>query len=178
MYKVIIAGIYRSGSTWLYNAVRLSLINSGASVYGCYIDDYVPDKNKYHVIKMVKYDPILAKDSVVFTSYRNLNDIIESMKRRAEINNDPKFVNEGRHENINSYLVDLLKWQAHSDYCMWYDTLIKEPQQIIFDIAKTLTININNINEVLQELDKIQIPKEGYDPITLYHANHITGINT
>jgi len=172
--RVVVAGIYRSASTWLYNAVRLSLAEVDTT-YGAYVNDYhVNNKCKHHVIKTIRYNTdILGYADVVVTSYRNINDIISSMKRRREINIDERFTNESHYESINIYLLYLLWWQKHSKYMMYYDDFINNKAGELLKIHKVLGIS-PNVDMVLEKLDSITIPEIGFDSITLYHANHIT----
>jgi hypothetical protein len=40
-------------------------------------------------------------------------------------------------------------------------------------IAKEVGVNVND-NQTVRDWKKIKPPKDGYDPITLLHSNHIT----
>lgn len=172
--RVVVAGIYRSASTWLYNAVRLSLAEVDTT-YGSYVSDYrIGNKSKHHVIKTIRYNTdVLGYADVVVTSYRNINDIIDSMKRRREINTDDRFTNETHYESINTYLLYLLWWQQHAKYMMYYEDFIRNKRGELLKIHRALGIS-PNVDTVLAKLDAIKIPEIGFDPVTLYHADHIT----
>jgi len=161
----------------MYNCIRV-ILEEKYSVYGCFIDNYDKErKEQKHVVKIIKYDEVLAINAEqVFTSYRNYEDIIASMKRRREVNKDERFANEARWENLNNYLINLLMWQSHSDYIMLYTTLEKHPFDVIGRIAQKLGVAVN-VKRIKRKLDNLQIPKEGFNPVTLYHAGHRTNNN-
>ena len=177
MKIIIVAGIYRSGSTWLYNAIRLSLKCAKKKVYGCYVGDWnKKHKAEYHVVKLVRYDeelPHLPELEAIFTSYRNLDSIIGSMKRRAENLTDDRFINETKHENISDYILNLLKWQQWSDYMMLYERAMRQPAQTIHQICAVLNIE-PDVNLVCEKLNALKVPKTGFNKTTLLHAGHIT----
>jgi len=174
---VIIAGIYRSGSTWLYNAVRLLLKDAGFSVYNSFGDNYDDSKDgDYHLVKIHKYDKdLMLKGDYILTSYRSLKGIVGSMKRMKLINQDPRFINGTRANNINRYILDLLKWNMNSDYMMLYGELINHPARVLKNIVETLRIKEpDEYNRIIKELNNLKIPDQGFDPITFYHKGHRT----
>ena len=64
---ILIAGMKRSGSTWMYNAVRLMLKDAGKDVYGCWIDDYDESNTaEFHVVKTHKWDKDLVENMGVW----------------------------------------------------------------------------------------------------------------
>lgn len=172
---IVSAGFYRSGSTWMFNAIRLILDEFTDDYYSCWEQDYNP-KNpaKYHLVKVHRWRPKLYKDAhLVFTSFRELEGIKGSMQRRADILNDERFSNETKFQHIDAYLVDLLKWQRKSNYFLWFRFIREQPVHEIEKIAGVLGMNVRCL-KVFKRLNELKEPHTGFDPVTLIHANHIT----
>ena len=170
---ILIAGMKRSGSTWMYNAVRLMLKDAGKDVYGSWIDDYDESNTaEFHVVKTHKWDKDLAeKADIVFTSRRDLIEVIDSMKRFGIWKGNDDFV---------EMLIDYQLWYRCADYSMEYESIGWEGA--IYDIEAELfdafSIDCINIQDVIDEIDRLQPPEHDnvnyYDTITLLHPNHIT----
>jgi len=171
---ILIAGPYRTGSTWLFNAVRLTLIHANREVYGASIHRYDPQRKEHnHIIKLVKYDPRLAQSAThVFTSFRNVYDTIDSMRRRAVIA-EPGFINETLHQNITDHILHLLNWEKHSNFRLWFPDIYDRPEWVIKQIAHHLNVKADP-RAVNTAINNLTIPETGYDPVSLLHAGHIT----
>lgn len=169
---ITIAGIRRSGSTWLYNAVRLLCEHSQKDVV---THNYVPDfedmnPETVYIFKMHKFRPAIANRSkIIFTSYRNLPDIKKSLKRC--------FGSECDLNRMNTMVFHLLRWQQITDYCMHYDS---DPYKTFKEVASVLHqkgIECYDIAGTFQKLQSIR-PGNEYDPVTLLFPNHISNDNS
>jgi len=172
---ILSAGLYRSGSTWQFNAIRLILKNSGVSYYSCWEQDYNPDNPaKYHLVKVHRFRKTLFNSAnYVFTSFRDLDEIKVSMFRRAQLNPRPEFKNETRYNYISIYILDLLKYQSKSNYLLWFPHIKGQPKEEIKGMADVLGLDVDP-RKINIELKTMKVPEEGFDPVTLLHSNHIT----
>src|SRR5262245_49638153 len=82
----VCAGMYRSGSTWLYNAVRLILAKAEVPglAAGWIAEKDTLLKHKNPVVKTHAFDADLAacETAVVLTSHRDLRDVLASLHRK------------------------------------------------------------------------------------------------
>jgi hypothetical protein len=166
--KIVCAGCHRSGSTWLYNAVRL-IMESKNEVYACFVTEYDPEnKSQVHVIKTHNWHKSLEENAdKIFTTKRDLRDIAASAIRRGLI----------EEEDAISYLRKVIKkeympWKSHSDLEIVYEDLIINKNLQIQNIAKVLKVTVKP-NDIHQKIENLPIP-EVFDPLTQLHPNHIT----
>ena len=82
----VCAGMYRSGSTWLHNAVRLILARAGAPGLAA---GWIANKDfllthETSVVKVHAFEEDLAgrEGAIVLTSHRDLRDIMASLQRK------------------------------------------------------------------------------------------------
>ena len=169
MKKIIVAGIYRSGSTWQFNAIRMILKWGGKkfnqhNIYHPELSITDPDA-EYEIYKLHEYIPNYAENAdYVFTSFRNPEEILKSYHRCFDIQVDGAWLAKAN-ENY-------CKWKSISKYDMDYSLLLTNKREIIINLSTILGIEIN-ADEILKELDSLVPPAEGYDPITCYFQNHI-----
>jgi len=178
--RVVVAGIYRSGSTWMFNAVRLLLESEGYEVNGFFRGegDWTEDweTDKANVLKVHAFYPYLVKEAeYVITTYRPYEDIVESMKKQREIGVKPQFENAGAHEDIAEFLSWLAQWNVVSDYCMEFDDLIKRPLKVLRKLKIALELKKANVNKVAEQLRELKPPKEGGDELTMLTNTHTAG---
>lgn len=168
--KIVIAGMKRSGSTWLYNVVRVACEKYYGDVYVSGFHQYdETNDSEVHIVKEHNFIKNLAeKADFVFTSYRNYEEVRKSLKR---FNKDEDYLST---DNINKKIIDLLYWNMYSNYMMLYEKMEDNPEKIINRVLEVLGIDIN-INEVKKEVDNIEPPiNKEYDEKTLMFKNHIT----
>lgn len=176
--KIILsAGMPRSGSTWLFNAVRLLLLESGYSIVAKWIDDF-NESDLLDVdiclIKIHQFKPewIERADFIVY-SYRDIRDAIASAERKFDLKPSLEHA---------KYLVDNdYKWKKVAHFVLKYELLLIQKESILKDVSKKLDITVNEhqIKNILNELDRISYHDPGsknekYHLVNLLHANHIT----
>ena len=78
--RIICAGMYRSGSTWLFNVVRHIFLSNQINPQSGYMRNIdSEDKRSVHIIKIHPYQSdIIYGDVVIFTSVRDLRDVASS----------------------------------------------------------------------------------------------------
>lgn len=168
---ILVCGPYRSGSTALFNLVR-TICEQAGRTYGTFEDQYRPDiaeQYEYVVIKAHKYkDELIHLADVVFTIFREPDEIVESMDRFAATG--------GKEYGVSDMVRSLAWWgmyQFHAAYSAHYNQLSRSPGNLTRNIAEQLSLKVN-VKDVVEAWQAIKPPKSGYDPVTLLHSNHVT----
>lgn len=176
---ILIAGFYRSGSTWQYNAVRLLFESSGESVYACYIDDCNPEcqlakESMTHIIKIHNYEQWLFNQAdVVLITYRDIESITYSMKRI------------GMNRIINNLIIYFSVWQRNifplAHYTTFYRNIKDEAFVELCRLSEVVDCERDHdqLIEIRNKLDNLKEPAgesfdSCYDPVTLLHPKHIS----
>ncbi len=175
-------GMYRSGSTWLYNAVRLLV----GDCYGTFVhkaSDYDKGNEKeIHLIKCHKYLEWIKQDATFIVSiYRPLSEVKQSMERRALVATKG-FTNETRTDLFDIYHHNAMLWILEADHVVSYECMIKDPVtelRLLLNsmYAKNLPVKSytdKQLEEIAEQLRNMKVPESGHDPVTLLHENHIT----
>ena len=105
----------RSGSTWLYNPVRLLLCSNAVieSDFCCgWLDDQAHlSEARYRLLKVHEFDGDLAeKSNRIFYSYRDIRDVVASSKR--------KFNYEPSIGMVDHLIATHARWEVVADYVM------------------------------------------------------------
>jgi hypothetical protein len=172
---ILVAGMIRSGSTWLYNAARLILIYESHDVYGCWIDDL--DENKAGVAGnvLVKIhamnDAIASKADIILTCHRDLRDVALSIQDIGWASDDSKVVDQvGYARACHDY------WLPKAALNISYEYICGHPIDALRKIAKVIGCHLSErqLADVATELSnmKIDSTKNGYDLANLLHPNH------
>lgn len=178
--KVVTAGMYRSGTTWQFNAVRIILEQAFGeeAVYSSWVDYYDPnDPRPIHLIKTHKRRKVCRNADVVFSTDRDKDEIKASMQRRADFfkkNPNPQFSNEANLDKFEEWMAHAYFWQRSAHYVQDFEDIKKRPEILIEIYATHLGVSVD-IDEVLNEMKlQMKIPQKGADSKTLLHAGHIT----
>lgn len=154
---IVIAGIKRSGSTWMFNVVRLM----------CDLMEW-----EVTIIKEHNWKPDLAKTANhVFTSRRIKKDIKKSLTKFYS--SLPKDAPAKRGDyNVEQMLITLEEWNVYSEYCMEFEDVgtLKALEHIGDALGFT-----GNTEKLLYHVNAIKPPTDkSYDPETYLFSNHIT----
>ncbi|HZZ42176.1 MAG TPA: sulfotransferase domain-containing protein [Tepidisphaeraceae bacterium] len=172
----LISGMNRSGSTWLFNAVRLLLARHDSPDLG---SGWIAERNtllqhRTTLIKVHEYDASLLSERwpcAVLVSHRDPRDVVASMSRKFQL--EPSV-------NLARYIVDQYRlWSRHAIYDMSYETMITEPLAELQRVATLLGLPTTHCSEILAELDELRrsittTQPAGVDSTTLLHPGHIT----
>ncbi|HZQ48273.1 MAG TPA: hypothetical protein VFC07_14750 [Verrucomicrobiae bacterium] len=169
----------RSGSTWVYNAVRLLLLNAGVPDLAA---GWVEDKalllaHDNPIIKVHSFDAELAlRADVVLTSHRDLRDVAASLQR--------KFKTPFSTQLLHQMMADYGKWSQLAAYDLHYEDLLTDRAGELKKIACALKLPSSIVArfpyaEILKEVDGEQFSRGrstalGHDSINLLHEGHIT----
>ena len=135
--KILVAGMHKSGSTALFNIIRLCF----KDVYSSWCD-YYNEKNesKIHLVKTHSYSKELMEwADIIFTTKRDMKDSTASIKRFLMAEKIP--YNFDKYLKLNTeYYED---WKEYSDYEFVYEQYIEDPIKIINEIALMLNVSID-----------------------------------
>lgn len=180
------AGMPRSASTWLYNAIRL-LIDRQPNIENDFSYGWIGDWNKIPkkrlmLLKIHSFDQNLVNaSSVIFYSYRDVRDAIAAQQR--------KFGGIASIEWADQYIEQHEKWVEVANITLKYESMLTSKEGFIIDIAHTLSKNkiishyANNgilaPENVVNDIEKLKYESEGssnnfYNEVNLFHKDHIT----
>ena len=149
---IVCAGLPRSGSTWLYNAARLTLEHVGLGpVYGAWVDDYDPAGDRgaaarAHLVKVHDFATDLAgRAEVVIASVRDLPAIAASMRRMGFVKSDDEL-----EQGIAGAIDAFEAWAGVAGYVMRYETMTADRPAEVIRLAAA------------------------YDPVSLLHPRHVS----
>jgi len=177
----VCAGMYRSGSTWLFNAVRLIL--SSANVPGL-AAGWITDKNSLlmhenSVVKIHSFDEDLAarNGTIVLTSHRDLRDIVASLNRKFKTGFSTSLLRETLEHHA--------QWSKFAMLDLRYEDLLEDRVLQVQRVAEVLQLPKSTLEQLSYgslsaELDSerfcetrrhSQLP---HDLTNLLHDGHIT----
>jgi hypothetical protein len=172
---IVAAGSIRSGSTWLYNAIRLILLARNRTVIGCWIDDLAKQEiGSYDFVLVKTHEPnefLRNQAWRVFTSHRDLRDVARSSR---------DFLGIDTQEDLTAYVSAPIAhhdyWVKYADYDMKYEQMIMDAGFVVQHIAEKLSIKISKDQEkdIVQQLANLPEPNnaDSYDKSTLLHPRH------
>ena len=175
----VCAGMSRSGSTWVFNAVRLLLQRANVPDLAA---GWITERanllaHDNSVIKIHSFDvELAARADVVLTSHRDLRDVAASMQRKFKTGFSTKLI----HETVADYV----KWSKIAAYDLHYEDLLLDKLPELKKIAAALKLSSPTEAQfpyaaILKELDGQQFCEnrstaQRYDSINLLHDGHIT----
>lgn len=165
-------GMPRSASTWLFNAIRLTLLSSPSITKnlssGWIHDNVLP--NAYTLLKTHSFNkPLIDQAKLVAYSFRDVRDAVSSAKR--------KFGREPTVEWCTKWIKLHEHWIKKAHIIMRYEDMLVNKRPFVEQIINHLGIaaNPDDIIEQTLQLYKDQKTVKGiHNKITLYHPNHIT----
>jgi len=175
----VCAGMYRSGSTWLYNAVRLILQCAGTPDLAAGL---ISDRKKLlahanTVIKVHGFDTgLISPGSIVLTSHRDLRDVAASLVR--------KFGSEAPLASLRETVDHHAKWTRVAAFDLRYEDLLKDEKGQVERVAGALRLPAAALagldyaalaHEIGREkFDAKRSTAERYDAVNLLHDGHVT----
>ncbi|RVT49478.1 sulfotransferase domain-containing protein [Rubrivivax albus] len=174
---VLSAGMPRSGSTWLYNALRLMLARRfpGPGELACgWVGDIgrLPATAACRLVKIHEWDDALVTQAEFVTwSYRDLRDAMASQHRKFGGALSLQFAD---------YLVRQdARWMTRADHVMRYEAMLADPRRELVRLANALKLPDIDPAAVQRELEGLSFESEGprneaYHELTLLHRGHVT----
>jgi len=183
--------MFRSGSTWLYNAVRL-IFGSNEATSTNFSAGWIKDlndleKKDFMILKTHRFNQdIVDSSKFILYSYRDIRDAFASSVRK--FNAAPTIAEAER------VLKDHEKWVASADYVMRYETMIGDREKTVADILKALSskleipkiedLGMEEVISISQQIDNLSNREIGntdqHHKDSLLYDGHIThgGSNT
>lgn len=182
--NILQAGLYRSGTTWQFNAVRVLLeMEYGEEfVTACWIDQFRRrsrrEKRPINIVKIHKKAVKAASwSNYIVSTRRDLEGVITSMQKRAAYlkeHPNPDFFRESNINRLEEYLIHATWWRQKACYVQDFDLIEANPLKLITDYAEIFNTTVEPA-DVLTELKKqLIVPEKGSDPRTFLHEGHIT----
>jgi hypothetical protein len=158
---ILAAGMPRSGSTWLYNALRLLLGDDPDLVAG-WVDDVAGRQAAILLVKV--HDPydLAERTDLIFTTYRPLPDVAASLGRMGWPNDMTAMQRVKAQREF---------WAPRSNCDIAYSDIVESPAETVSRIAGVLGVANKNIAGQLLTMKE---PATGYDPVNLLHHGHRT----
>jgi len=171
---IVIAGVPRSGSTWVFNAARLVLEKTSAKVYAAWCEDYTQNtqtESDFHVVKLHRPDQLTFQYDYLLTTRRELVQQLGSLIRMGWLSDDPVQIRR-KAENLQSSFVF---WEKYSNLLIEYQDIVADPKAAISQIGSLLekTLTTQEVNKIADDLEALKAPNgNSYDLKTLLHPNH------
>lgn len=175
MKRILIVGCYRSGTTALFNIVRLILKHTDKKYSAYFWEGNIMSNKEYQLIKTHAYNPILAKKAYkIFIAYRELSEIKKSMIALKKFTIQDGYKNAANLEYLKTVQQFAKLWMIKADYIQSFDILIDNPIKIIEDLFGKLQIPYNKeqAEKILNEFKGLKAPKRGHDKETLLGETH------
>lgn len=176
VFLYLSGGMQRSGSTWLYNIIRLTLLASPSIKENLYSgwsgNKIVPEK--HILLKIHSFNKNLV-NLACFTaySYRDIRDALASAKRKFNIT--PSM------ELCERWIVQHNEWIKKADIVMRYEDMLDNKLPIVNEIIDKLGIKEAISEEIIEQAKKLSHASEGqkkegkgYNLTNLYHPGHKT----
>lgn len=171
---IIIAGMRHSGSTALYNIVRLALEYASIPFVGGYsentdLQEQVLDVSKMRLIKTHEFrDDIASCSAIVITTRRDLRDTVASALRRG-FSTLKKMGGPVEYAKYNRMLHDV--WLSCSNYIFNYERFMDDSVHEIKKLLKFIGLAYLSAEDIAQSITCL--PTNQYD-VTLLTPDHIT----
>ncbi|NKX30071.1 hypothetical protein HGE68_09350 [Rhodobacteraceae bacterium R_SAG6] len=174
----VVAGVPRSGSTWVYNAIRLLTQKAKLKLYASWVADYTPQEHKdipIHLVKLHNREDLNFPYTHVITTYRDLSERIASILRMGWLPDEPSEIRaaaEG-HAHLHAY------WATLSDFEVQYEEVLSAPEIVLAQLAQCLDISLPAAEfvAIARKLKDLPAPvanvsSSGHDKETLMHPGH------
>ena len=171
---IVIAGMRHSGSTALFNLVRLGFIAMGAEPLASYseIGDFVknaPHASQPAIIKTHEMrDDVCESASIILTTKRDLRDTVASGVRRdfylvKRLNSPVEYA------KYNRMLHEI--WAPLSDYQFNYERYMSNPLDVTSEVFRQLGIDPGLAAQIVRQVRTL--PVDQYET-TLLSPTHVT----
>ena len=175
---VLSAGMRRSGSTWLFNVIRLVYALDGQSPSYCFRSRYSRrDTSKpLHVVKAHDFSGRYCREaSLVFTSYRDVRDVAASAVRLAGQSNAKrgpmsrlrKALQSGDEGAGDAAVLRLVmagvqahqRWAKAAAYDMRYEEMVADPCRVVSEVAAILGVTVGgaDCDGVLEGVERLRL---------------------
>jgi hypothetical protein len=171
---VLAAGMRRSGSTLLFNILRLCLEQDRPHrVASGWIDSLQRDRlATTYLAKCHKVPRLLAwRSSHIFYTYRDVRTVLVSLER--------KFGWEPTLDRCDKLIREDVRARRYADRRYSYEQVVENTRHVIEDVAAVLRLN-PDVAEVERQLPAARVDGTGFgaDATTMLHGGHATGTSS
>ena len=169
---ILVAGIHRSGSTWVWGAARHLLTAEGIGLHAAWVEDYAANSAApAHLVKAHNPKEVDFTPHIVLTTWRDRAASIASLIRMGWLKDTESDIlaSDARLTHLYQY------WNARTDLETRYDDILASPAEAIARIAKVIGLppDADRDNTIAETLKNQKTPKaDRYDPDTLLHPGH------
>lgn len=166
------AGMPRSGSTLLYNIIRLILSSkySDKLSHGWIEEVNEIPKGEVYLIKTHHLNRMMTwRAFKTFYTFRDIRDVLVSRQKM--------FKKEPSIEIVRFYIQQDQIAKKYADKVFSYDLLTNETIKVTNEISESLQISVKSdqILKLLPNPASVSTLKSGHSKQTLLHKNHVTG---
>ena len=170
---LLCAGFPRSGSTWLFNVMRVALQQAGMPTYAAWIDDY-DEQNPapVHLVKVHDRSPLIEEAAAIFVSTRDLRDVAASQALHDPSSDDPDEVVDHMHERLFHHG----PYERRAHYHLVYEAMMRDKPGHIDEVLAKLGIdgNAQAIDDAVESLQVREPSADGrYDTTNLLLVGHV-----
>ena len=173
-FVIVVAGMRHSGSTALFNILRLLTQKAGFDLFSCYSESL-----KFSELEKIDSEVVLIKTheirddirmfaNIVITSIRDLRDTVASGKRR-QFSMLERAGGAVEYARYNREIYD--DWEGISNYQFDYNRFIDSPVEVVAEIQLLLGLSTMSAVEIYNEV--ASLPTDQYS-LTLLSPLHIT----
>lgn len=170
---ILVAGMRHSGSTALFNLIRIGGLLSGLSVQSGYSEQVSINDieiNNYDLVILKTHerrDDIFDLADLIITTRRDLRDTVASGKRR-EFNMLTK-LGVLEYAKYNRALHDI--WSGETDFEFVYEDFMHKAEQTVKSLFEFLGLDVDLVQRTLEKVNNL--PTDQYKR-TLLSQTHIT----
>ena len=181
---IVCAGRSRSGSTLMYNLVRLTLIEFFGKNNARGVKFYKKKHEcKYNIIKLHdSNDKYFEKNAdYIFSTHRDESNQRKSIIRFRRIIKNYVVCNEDLNEFIKYDYSRYKKWSSHKNFVKTfeYNLLVNSKEEVIKEISNVFNLNITSkiVDIIIKKINNLEMPsrKIGANPETCLTWHHKTG---
>lgn len=171
--NIICAGIPRSGSTRLYNILRLGLEQNFPleEINAQWINSFVPGDH-HNILKIHDFKKRwLDWGDFIFTTRRDLRYIAASA---VDLMPRGTYKTTGCILQMCKEILDMYEaWDEHTDYELVYEDFHNNKEKVVRTIFGILGLSVD-INKLLHDLEMIRNSEKDFNKTTLMHFKHIS----
>lgn len=176
MPLIVSAGMPRSGSTWLFNAIRFLLNRSDQPLLACWIDERNEETERHARNVLIKIhspsEALASQAEAIFTSHRDLRDVALSAHEMGWAPEPTAMM-----EVASAARAAHDFWAPRSKLDLNYGDIISRPVRCVKSIAAALDTatddaEAQSIVDAIARLASSRAKDEGHDQVSLLHHGH------
>ncbi|MFK7741075.1 MAG: sulfotransferase family 2 domain-containing protein [Planctomycetota bacterium] len=170
---LLCAGFPRSGSTWLFNVMRIALRRAQVPLHAAWVNDYDADHPApVHLVKVHDRSPLLNAASAVFVSTRDLRDVAASQRLHDPDSDNPERVVDHFHERLSHHGA----YERAAHHHVVYEEMVRDKQGHIAQVLAKLGID-GDPQAIHLEVESLQVRDRSsdgrYDTTNLLLVGHV-----